>query len=255
MPHPTGRTLPLSLPRRLICDVVHFAQQVPTVPVQRRMQLAAVAAARKEAQPRPGWCAVFTKAYAFVAAARPELRRAYLSFPYPRLYEHALNVASIAFERPFGDEDAVLFGHVRYPERHGLAGLDALIRRYKDQPIETIGAFRRALAVTRLPRPIRRLAWWLALNALGRKRARRLGTFAVSAYGGLGAASLHPLSPLTTTLNYGPIDRNGEVDVRLIYDHRVLDGATVARALEDLERVLKCEILAELRYLRAVEAA
>src|SRR6266404_3739365 len=46
-----------------------------------------------------------------------------------------------------------------------------------------------------------------------------------------------------------------QVDVHLIYDHRVLDGTTVARALEDLERVLKCEVLTELRYLRAVNAA
>jgi hypothetical protein len=28
------------------------------------------------------------------------------------------------------------------------------------------------------------------------------------------------------------------VDVRVVYDHRVLDGATVARALADLETVL-----------------
>ena len=38
--------------------------------------------------PRPSWCAIFTKAYAVVAARYPELRRAYLKFPFPRLYEH-----------------------------------------------------------------------------------------------------------------------------------------------------------------------
>jgi hypothetical protein len=45
------------------------------------------------------------------------------------------------------------------------------------------------------------------------------------------------------------------VDVRLVYDHRVLDGALIARALADLERVLHHEILVELRYLRAADAA
>jgi pyruvate/2-oxoglutarate dehydrogenase complex dihydrolipoamide acyltransferase (E2) component len=45
------------------------------------------------------------------------------------------------------------------------------------------------------------------------------------------------------------------VDVRLTYDHRVLDGGTVARALADLERYLTHELLAELRYLEAVDAA
>jgi len=92
-------------------------------------------------------------------------------------------------------------------------------------------------------------------SASGYRRVRNWGTFGVSVYSGLGAESLHPLSPLTTTLNYGVIAEDGTVDVRIIYDHRVLDGGTVARALEHLERILQCEILAELRYLEALDAA
>ncbi len=255
MPQPTGRNIRLSLPRRFVCDLLHFAHRVPTVPVQRRMNLAEVVAARRAAAPRPSWVALFTKAYAFVAAARPELRRSYLSFPTPHLYEHPVSVASVAVERRFGDEDAVFFGHITQPENRGLPELDAKLRELKERPVESVGAFRKALRVSALPRPLRRLAWWVGLNAWGRKRAQFLGTFGVSVYAGLGAASLHPLSPLTTALNYGVIDADGSVDVRLVYDHRVLDGATVARALQDLERVLTCEIVAELRYLRDVEAA
>lgn len=255
MPNPSGRYLPLSLPRRLICDLLHFAQKVPTVPVQRRMDLAAVAAARQKAQPRPSWCALFTKAYAFVAAATPELRRAYLSFPLPHLYEHPGNVASVAFERQWRDEHAVLFARIKSPEARSLTDLDAELRRYKEQPVDKITPFRRALNLCRWPRPVRRLVWWVGLNCWGRKRAHYLGTFGVSVYSSLGAESLHPLSPLSTALNYGVVGPDGTVDVRLIYDHRVTDGATIARALHDLERVLKCEILAELRYLQGVEAA
>lgn len=255
MSQPKGRNLRLSLPRRFICDLLHFARRVPTVPVQRRMSLAAVVRAREEAAPRPSWAAIFAKAYAFVCAARPELRRSYLSFPTPHLYEHPVGVASIAVERRVGDEEAVLFGHVTGAERHSLAELDRRLRAFKEQPVEKVGAFRHALRLSGWPRPLRRFVWWFGLNVSGRKRAHFLGTFGLSVYAGLGAASLHPLSPLTTTLNYGVIDADGGVDVRLIYDHRVMDGATVARALQDLERVLQCEIVAELRYLRAVEAA
>jgi pyruvate/2-oxoglutarate dehydrogenase complex dihydrolipoamide acyltransferase (E2) component len=43
--------------------------------------------------------------------------------------------------------------------------------------------------------------------------------------------------------------------VRITYDHRVLDGATVARALAELERVLTHEILTELRDLPPAQAA
>ena len=255
MPEPFGRTLTLSLPRRFVCDLMHLARQVPTVPVQRRMNLASLAEARRLAMPKPSWCAIFTKAYAFVASAYPELRRAYLSFPQPHLYEHPISVASIAVERRFGDEDAVFFIHLKNPEKLSLQELDGQLRRAKEQPIEKISSFRRVLLVSRLPWPLRRLVWWVGLNVSGRKRAHYLGTFGVSVYSGLGAASLHPLSPLTTALNYGVIASDGSVDVRLVYDHRVLDGATVARALAELQRVLMCELLAELQTLQSAEAA
>ena len=75
---------------------------------------------------------------------------------------------------------------------------------------------------------MRRFLLWLGLNSSARPRPGQFGTFGLSVYSSLGAESLHPLSPLTTTLNYGVIDADGTVWVRLIYDHRVLDGATVA---------------------------
>ncbi len=246
MGEPYGRRLPLSPARRLVGDLLAFAQKVPTVPVQRRMRLAAVAAARAATTPRPSWCAIFTKAYALVAAERPELRRAYLGFPRPHLYEHPSSVASIAFGRKLDGEEVVLFAQVRRPEELTVDQLDRFLHDCKELPVQLIGTYKRALRISRLPRPIRRFLWWLALNSSGYNRARNLGTFGVSVYSSLGAEALHPLSPLTTTLNYGVIGEDGTVDVRLIYDHRVLDGATVARALGRLEAVLNEDIRREL---------
>lgn len=255
MSQPAGVSRPLSLPRQLICDYLHFARQIPSVPVQRRMRLGELVAARAATGLRPSWCAIFLKAYGFVTAATPILRRAYLSFPRPRLYEHPINVASVAIERKFGDEDAVFFAHIRQPETLSLADLDLRLRRFKDEPLESFGDFRRILLMNRFPRPLRRMLWWIGLNAWGRKRAAFMGTSGITVYAGLGAASLHPLSLLTTTLNYGVIEADGSVDVRITYDHRVMDGATVARALAELERALTHEIVAELRYLPRAEAA
>src|SRR5262249_38678725 len=127
--------------------------------------------------------------------------------------------------------------------------------RCRGAPVAPVGLFRRALQVSRLPRPLRRFFWWVGLNSSGPKRARRMGTFGLSVYSGLGAESLHPLSPLTTTLNYGVVGEDGQVDVRLVYDHRVLDGSTVARALVALEERLNGPILAELRATEDRSAA
>jgi pyruvate/2-oxoglutarate dehydrogenase complex dihydrolipoamide acyltransferase (E2) component len=97
--------------------------------------------------------------------------------------------------------------------------------------------------------PLRRLIWWLGLN-IGRQRGNYFGSFGITVYSGLGAESLHPLSPLTATMNWGVIGDDGKVAVRIMYDHRVLDGSQVARTLERLEQTLTNELVAELTALR-----
>ena len=87
--------------------------------------------------------------------------------------------------------------------------------------------------------------WELAYQS-GRHRANYFGTFQFSVYSGLGAESFNPLTPLTTLLNYGPLAPDGGVDVRILYDHRVMDGATVARALGRFETILNVELPAEI---------
>ena len=241
-----GRTLSLSVPRTIICDLMHFAVQVPTVPVQRRMNLSALVTARKgDRTLRPTWTAIFTKAFALVAGESPELRRVYCKFPWPHIYEYPKSVAHITVEREVDGECAVLGLKIKDPANLSITDLGAQIREACTLPIESIKSFRQAIRFARLPRPVRRVLWWFALN-LARQRPNYFGTFGISVYSALGAESLHPLSPLTYTLNYGVIAEDGLVDVRLIYDHRVLDGATVARALARLEEVLNSTILAEL---------
>jgi hypothetical protein len=233
--------------------MLHFAGKVPSVPVERQMNLAAVVEAREQAVPKPSWCAIFTKGWAMTCAAYPALRRAYLGFPWPRLYQHPISVASIAVERLYGDEDAVFFLQLSRPEVRSLADIDERIKRFKDRPLGSTAVVRRQLRLARMPLPVRRLAWWIGLNVNGRMRARMLGTFGVSTYSGLGSSSLHPVCLLTSTITYGVIDRDGKVPVRVGYDHRTLDGATVSRALADLERFLNHEIVAELRYMQGLE--
>jgi hypothetical protein len=252
--HLVGRTVPLSLSRRLICDMLHHARQVPSVPVQRRMNLRPAAEARQRCRQRPGWVSLFVRAYGLVAARTPALRRAYLSFPWPRLYEHPENIATVALSRQLGEEEILIFGPLRGPENQGVAELDGRLRHYKTAPLESLHCFRWAWRITKLPTPLRRLAWWIGLDVSGYQRARRFGTFGVSVYSKLGADSLHPLSPLTTVLNYGPIAEDGGVDVRIVYDHRVLDGGAVARALTELEEELNGSVRQELLRLAESQA-
>ena len=247
MHEPKGTILPISGPRRFIIDLVHFARQVPSVPVSRLVDVSDLIEARAEHPMRPSWALLFMKAYAMVGAEHAPLRRALLEFPWSRLYEHPWMNCALAIERSFQGDHGVFIGLFRAPDQQTITQLQLALDFYKDQPLEKVGVYRRALKFSRVPRPIRRLFWWSTLNVSGYKRAKRFGTFGLTSYGALGAESLHPISPLTTTLTFGPISPERRVVVKLIYDHRVLDGVYVARRLRDVEAHLNGPILDELR--------
>jgi len=242
-----GRFVAISPARRLVVDLTRL--HVPSVPVQRVVNIAPLIEARDKAKGRPAWSAIFAKAYALVAEDIPLLRRAYVKLPSPRLYEYPMSTVSMVVEREYQGEMVVLTLLIFGPEKESLASISAEIRRAKTAPIEDVQSFRRMLQLARLPTPVRRAAWWLGLN-IGRQRGNYFGTFGVTVYSGLGAESLHPISPLTGVLNYGVIGEDGQVAVRIMYDHRVLDGSMVARVLGEIEKKLNGPILAELRAMK-----
>jgi hypothetical protein len=227
---------------------MRFSIGVPRVTVQRHMNLRPLQTARLTCESRPSWTVLFLKGYSLLSKEIPDLRRAYIKFPRPQLYEYPESVASIAHEREHDGERIVLLTSIKGAERRSIRDLEALIQTARSRPIEEIKEFRRALKFARMPAPLRWLLMWLGLN-VGRQRGRRFGTFQLSVYSGLGAESLNPLSPLTTIFNYGPILTDGSVTVRIHYDHRVMDGANVARALERFERILNGEVADELNGL------
>jgi hypothetical protein len=253
MREPKGRTLSLTEPRRFIGDLVHFAHKVPSAPVSRMFNVSALLEARSEHPDRPSWACLFMKAYAMVGAHHGPLRRAYLEFPWPRLYEHPWMNCALAIERLYEGEEGIFVGIFRAPEQQSIVQLQQALSWYKNETLEKIGFYRQALRFGRVPTPVRRMFWWGTLNISGYKRCKRFGTFGLSTYGNLGAENMHPISPLTTTLTYGPIDpATGRVVVKLIYDHRVLDGAYIARRLVDIEETLNGPIRDELSCGREV---
>ncbi len=243
-----GRMIPLSIPRRMVNDLLYFAKAIPTVPVQKRMALAPLIEARAALSERPRWTAIFTKAYALMADEIPAFRRAYCRIPWTHLYEYPHSNATIIIERDYKGEPGLFSLGIKNPARLPLDEIGRQLAHAFTAPVEEIKDFRRPMNFARLPRPLRRAFWWICLN-WGRQRANYFGTFAVSVYSALQAESLHPLSPISTLLNYGVMSEAGALDVRIIYDHRVMDGATVARALNRLEEILLGPILEEVRSL------
>jgi hypothetical protein len=250
-----GRSLPLSPGRRLIVETLHHARKVPGLPLAYTLNVAELAEARAQLNPAPSWFAVFMKAQGIVSRRCPELRRAYVQWPYPRLYEHPWSVCYFPVEREWRGEAVVFGGKVRAPEDQPLPDLDRALRHFKEVPIREHRMFRLALLIARLPWFLNRFAHWFELSFSGYRRARRFGTFTMSTLGNYGVEQMHPLTYLTTYFTFGPIVADGTVVAKLVYDHRVLDGRTVARCLNTLDEVLHTEILAELRSLSRGAAA
>ena len=98
--------------------------------------------------------------------------------------------------------------------------------------------------MSRGPGPCVGPLWWLGLNAIGAIRCHNFGTFGItSVCAGSSITRMVPL--LTTTVHYGMFDADGQVALRLSFDHRVIDGCTAANALAEMEEVLLGPILHE----------
>jgi len=244
-----GTVRKISMPRRLVADLMHASIRVPFVSLTRPFNIRQLLEARALAAQPPGWAAIFVKAFSLVAKDEPVLRTLYATWPWPSFYELPRSVAMIAIARVEDGQDCVLPQKVTAADTLPLTEVDAQIRHAKDAPIDQVPAFRKILLATKLPLPLRRLIWLIGLN-FGRQRANYFGSFGVTSVAAYGAGELHALSPGPFILSYGVVEQDLTIDVVIRWDHRITDAALVAKALTRLEQVLNTEIAAELRSHR-----
>src|SRR6478672_1465851 len=241
-----GTVRKISIPRRLVADLMHASIRVPFVSLTRPLNIRQLLEARALAARPPGWAAIFVKAFSLVAKDQPVLRTLYAKWPWPHFYELPRSVAMVAIARVEDGQDCVLPQRISTPDALLLTEVDAQIRHAKDAPVGKVPAFRKILRATRLPLPLRRLTWLIGLN-FGRQRANYFGSFGVTSVAAYGAGELHALSPGPFVLSYGVVKPDQTIDVVIRWDHRVTDAALIARTLTRLEQVLNTEISAELR--------
>ncbi len=246
-----GQSVRMSAARRFLGDLLHAGMSMPLVTIQKDMNVADLAAARHALAVRPSWCAIFTKAYGKMVAARPDMRRIVLAFPWERMYEYHAASADVTVEVRLGDENALAFVPIKHPETCPLLEIDRIISTCQEKPLELLPTFKDALFLARFcPRFLRRWAWWCLLNMSGRLRSWYFGTFGVTSVGNWGIESIRPIAPAISILHYGAIDADGNVSIRMTYDHRVLDGSGPSKALNEMEQFLKTDLLAEVGALK-----
>ena len=248
---PRYSSVPLQL--RWVNDGMHFGRKTLLFGCNWTINVAAVTAARAARQPTIGWAAIWIKALALVGQRRPELRTAYLPFPWARFYRHPTTVCAIVVERTWRGASALFSEQFKAPDTMSLARLDAAMRGLKQKPVEEIGSFRRMIRFARPPLLVRRLIWTVVLYWSGRLRSRYVGTYAINPFPTPGQV-MQSTTLSTVGLYFGLIDGNGDVLVQVLFDHRVLDGVGAYRLIRDLEATLNREIVAELKEWAAEPA-
>jgi hypothetical protein len=240
-----------SLGRRMMADLSWASLRIPRCVMTARLRLPRALAARSAlASPRPPWTTLFLKGFGLAAVPHPALRRCHATLPWPRMLEVEHAIGCVVLEREHDGESALSIA--RIPRCHAipLRELAQRLSHAKSAPSGETPSFRRFRNFARLPWPLRRLLLRLGLATAG-PVVLYGGTFAISALGERGVTILDSVSVLPIFLSYGPISPEGEVDVTLSFDHRVMDGADGADALRGLEQALEGPVADELLALGA----
>jgi hypothetical protein len=241
--------------RRIVLDLCRAAESVPKFSVQRDLSLEPIFQARRTAPQRIGWAALFAKAYAIVSQEVPALRQVYVSRPRPRIYQHPFSVVSITVNR-FDERlgcDRLMWANIRDVESLPLTNLQNDMDDYQHGDIKQL--FRNGQRLDAMPQFLRNIVWHLLMNWMPFKKSKVVGTFSISSLATYGTTNpTHPLVT-TTSISYGPLDDDYRSSVTLQADHRVIDGAILARALVRLEEVMNTAIISELKKLQSTATA
>src|SRR5262245_18357072 len=219
------RYVRLSLPRLWVRDVVRFGNIFP-IGMSTSIRFSAVMESRRKHQPLISCSAILIKAIALTSRKWPELRRSYIAFPWPHLYEHPHCVATVVVEREWRGSRAVFFDQIPAPESKSVREIDQLLDGTKELKVEVVGSFRRLIRITRFPLPLRRLIWLVALRGAGRLKSRYFGTFSINSLISRHGYTTQTATPVTMSFEYGPVGPDGKMSVQVFMDHRVIDGGT-----------------------------
>jgi hypothetical protein len=175
----------------------------------------------------------------------PELRDVFVTRPISYLYRHPNPVASITIHRTDENRnERLVWARCASAQRRSLCEVQRDIEHVASGPIDEV--FGDGLRLERQPAAFRHFQWWLLMRWSGRRRAKQIGTFSISNLSGFGALNAHHPLLAATSIAMSPLSKDGESDLVLICDHRVLDGVLAARALDRLEEVLMTDVRTEL---------
>jgi hypothetical protein len=240
-----GNRFKLSLARKAIIDFMYFSKtmSVNAVSAESYFQLDSLYQAKKTSSKNLSWYSIYIKAFGILSLKYPELRQSFFPIFLPHIFQYHLPSAMLAMERRMSGQTMVVYLKIDNPAVLELVEIEKRIKEAQRRPPDKIKSIRRFLKMMQLPFILRRMAWFLGLNFHGFKW-RYFGTFGVTGIG-RGVRSLNVKTPLPVTFIFDMSNEEKPL-FRLYWDHRIFDGVIVSKMMQDLERILNGQIVAEL---------
>lgn len=205
--------------------------------------------------------AFLIKAIAIAQNKHPKTRTLMLPPPLGGLVQFNKVRAQYTVERFIDNEPILFFGDIEDPDTKEIRTISAELHASGTEPIEKLPQLNLQNKFSRYPWIIRQLIIYFGVR-IPAVRLRYMGaTFGFSSLGKYGCRNIISPSVITSMFCVGeveerPVAKDGKVEVRpqlslvLNFDHRVMDGATAARFMNDtiellqggLEQHLKAEM-------------
>jgi pyruvate/2-oxoglutarate dehydrogenase complex dihydrolipoamide acyltransferase (E2) component len=206
--------------------------------------------ARRASGGKLSYVSLVVKAAADVIAASPEARTVLLDGLRPRIAVVDEVHAKVLFDKTIGTTRCVLSGIVTSAQARSAIEIQDVVNTYKDADVDDpAGPFAQTRRMQRLPLPLARLVYRLAMREPERRTALQ-GVFSVTSVGREPVRTVFPV--ITGTLGFGvgriadtPVAVDGRVEIApvmclsLTFDHRVVDGALASELLARTKTALE----------------
>ncbi|HEY9068990.1 MAG TPA: 2-oxo acid dehydrogenase subunit E2 [Candidatus Ozemobacteraceae bacterium] len=195
---------------------------------------------RAAGRPVPSYVAYALAAYGRTLAAHPRLNGYLRLWPRTRLSVFDGVDIALTIERFHDHQRIVLLALLRNAAHLSLDEIVGFLHSRRDQPLESLEEWKAYQRLQRIPAFCRWHLFQLFVKPFPDLLRRLVGTTAFTSVGKFGTTATTPLSPRSCTLSLGCVEHRPRVVAGIVrpalsswltvtYDHRIADGADIAR--------------------------
>ncbi|MBF0544612.1 MAG: 2-oxo acid dehydrogenase subunit E2 [Candidatus Riflebacteria bacterium] len=208
---------------------------------------------KNEGKSVPSYVSLAMTAYAKALYQFPRLNSYLRLYPFTRLAIYQDVDISFTVERDWLGKRIVLLAVLPTAQNLSFDEVHEFLKKRHSAPLEELDEFARYKRLLKIPVFLRWRLFQLFIKPFPELLRQLVGTTAFTSIGRFGTTLTTPLSPRTCTMSLGKVEMRpryvkGSIEGRLsawltlTYDHRVSDGAEIARMGDWLKNLIENEL-------------